>query len=69
MKSPNQSNAAVPVGLAELNQGPTAGLDVNITIGGAVPQMRPIKHTRKKKQKNLYICTLNVRTFSEEPHE
>ena len=30
--------------------------------------MRPIKHTRKKKQRNLYICTWNVKTLSEVSH-
>ena len=68
MESQNQSKATVSVGSADLNQGSTAVPDMNITIGGAVPQMRPIKHTRKKKQGNLYICTWNVTTLSEESH-
>ena len=65
IESPNQSKVAGPVESAELNQGPTAVPDVNITIRGAVP---PIKQTRKKEQKNFYICTWNVRTLLEESH-
>ena len=78
MNSQDQGIPAVPVGSAELNQGPTAVPDSNITIGGAVPQMRPINNNnnatlkkntkRKKNPKNLYICTWNARTLSEESH-
>ena len=71
MISPSQSTPAVPVGSSDLNQGPTTVPGTSATIGGAVPQKlpnQPNNTKKKKKPKNLYICTWNARTLSEESH-
>ena len=62
----NQTITAVPVGSADLNQGPTA-----LPLGrGNVQQVRLPKPKKSKKNKvtELHIATYNVRTLSEDCH-